>query len=98
MKKIWTLIKSKKPDYSGVSSLKQDGRLITDSKQKSNSLNDQFQSVFSEPVHITSSEIIHNNYMHYPRSKREVPRGVRNSKVRRQDKFRRDWSRHKNTC
>ena len=25
---------------------------------------------------------------------REVPRGVRNSKVRRQDKFRRDWSRH----
>ena len=30
-------------------------------------------------------------------SKREVPRGVRNSKVRRQDKFRRDWSRHKNT-
>ena len=31
-------------------------------------------------------------------SKREVPRGVRNSKVRRQDKFRRDWSRHKNTC
>ena len=31
-------------------------------------------------------------------SKREVPRGVRNSKVRRQDKFRRDWSRHQNTC
>ena len=28
------------------------------------------------------------------RSKREVPRGVRNSKVRRQDKYRRDWSRH----
>ena len=27
-------------------------------------------------------------------SKREVPRDVRNSKVRRQDKFRRDWSRH----
>ena len=28
-------------------------------------------------------------------SKREVPRAVRNSKVRRQDKFRRDWSRIK---
>ena len=28
------------------------------------------------------------------KGKREVPRGVRNSKVRRQDKFRRDWSRH----
>ena len=31
-------------------------------------------------------------------SKIEVPRDVRNSKVRRQDKFRRDWSQHKNTC
>ena len=28
------------------------------------------------------------------KNKREVPRDVRNSKVRRQDKFRRDWSRH----
>ena len=27
-------------------------------------------------------------------SKREVPKDVRNSKVRKQDKFRRDWSRH----
>ena len=27
-------------------------------------------------------------------SKREVPRGVRNSKDRRQVKFRGDWSRH----
>ena len=30
----------------------------------------------------------------YLESKREVPRDVRNSKVRRQDKFMRDWSRH----
>ena len=30
--------------------------------------------------------------------KREVLRDVRNSKVRRQDKFRTDWSRHQNTC
>ena len=28
------------------------------------------------------------------RDKREVPRSVRNSKVRRQDKFRKNWSRH----
>ena len=28
------------------------------------------------------------------KSKREVPKDVRNSKVRKQDKFRRDWSRH----
>ena len=31
-------------------------------------------------------------------SKTEVPRGVLNSKVRKQDKFRRDWSHHLNTC
>ena len=39
----------------------------------------------------TIHTILHKN-MHL--SKREVPRGVRNSKVRRQDKYRRDWSRH----
>ena len=32
------------------------------------------------------------------KAKTEVPRDVRNSKVRRQDKFRRDWSQHLNTC
>ena len=32
------------------------------------------------------------------KSKTEVPRDVRNSKVRTQDKFRRNWSRHYNTC
>ena len=31
---------------------------------------------------------------YYVKGKREVPRGVRNSKDRRQDKFRRNWSRH----
>ena len=34
------------------------------------------------------------DFMSDLQSKREVPRGVRNSKVRRQDKLRRDWSRH----
>ena len=32
--------------------------------------------------------------LHLLKGKREVPRDIRNSKVRRQDKFRRDWSRH----
>ena len=70
MKKFWSYIKSKKSDYSGVSSLKQDGRLISDPKQKSDSLNHQFQSVFSEAINITPSEFIEDNYMqdtrHYP--------------------------------
>ena len=32
------------------------------------------------------------------RSKTEVQRDIQNSKVRKQDKFRRDWSQHQNTC
>ena len=39
-----------------------------------------------------------SNYIQINERKREVPRDVRNSKVRKQDKVRRDWSRHKNTC
>ena len=63
MKKFWTYIKSKKTDYNGVSSLKQEGKLITEPRQKSNSLNKQFQSVFSEPVSITSHQFQNNKYM-----------------------------------
>ena len=63
MKKFWTYIKSKKTDYYGVSSLKQEGKLITEPRQKSNSLNKQFQSVFSEPVNITSHQFENNKYM-----------------------------------
>ena len=36
--------------------------------------------------------------MKFLSAKTEVPRDVRNSKVRRQDKFKRDWSQHYNTC
>ena len=32
------------------------------------------------------------------KAKTEEPRDVRNSKVREQDRFRKDWSQHKNTC
>ena len=31
-------------------------------------------------------------------SKAEVPRDFRNSKVQKQDKLKRDWFQHKNTC
>ena len=39
-------------------------------------------------------EIFKEHFHRHTKHKREVPRGVQNSKVRRQDKFRRDWSRH----
>lgn len=46
MKKCWTYIKHKKNDHQGISSLKQDGKLITDTIPKANVMNDQFKSVF----------------------------------------------------
>ena len=39
MKRFWSYIKSKKTDYNSITSLKQDGKLITDTKQKTSVLN-----------------------------------------------------------
>ena len=63
MKRFWSYIKHKKTDFSGVSSLKQDGRLITDPKQKANVLNSQFQSVFSDPFDISPEKFCQESYM-----------------------------------
>ena len=45
---FWSYIKSLKQDYSGVSSLKHDGKLVSDSIGKAEVLNTQFQSVFTQ--------------------------------------------------
>lgn len=63
MNKFWSYIKSKKTDYVGVGSLKQDGKLITEPIHKSNALNRQFQSVFSQPSNISQTEFQNKNYM-----------------------------------
>ena len=47
-KRFWSFIKSLKQDYSGVSSLKHNGKLVTDSIGKAEVLNTQFQSVFTQ--------------------------------------------------
>jgi hypothetical protein len=47
MKMCWTYIKHKQTYHQGISSLKQDGKLITDPIPKANVVNDQFKSVFS---------------------------------------------------
>ena len=54
--KFWTYIKHKKTDHQGISSLKQDGKLITDPIPKANVMNDQFKSVFSNIDKITENE------------------------------------------
>jgi len=46
MKRFYKFIKHKKMDHHGVSSLKVDGKLITDPKMKAEALNKQFKSVF----------------------------------------------------
>jgi hypothetical protein len=56
MKKFWTYIKHQKTYHQGISSLKQDGKLITDPIPKTNVMNGQFKSVFSNSDTITESE------------------------------------------
>jgi hypothetical protein len=48
MKKFWTYIKHKRKDNIGISSLMMDGKLLCDPASKSNILNRQFKSAFSE--------------------------------------------------
>jgi hypothetical protein len=48
MKRFWTFVKHRRSDFSNISPLKVAGRLITDSKQKAEALNNQFQSVFTK--------------------------------------------------
>ena len=47
MKIFWKFIKHQKTDYTGITSLKVNGKLTTDSKQKANALNSHFHSVFT---------------------------------------------------
>jgi hypothetical protein len=45
-KKLYSFIKSKKCDGSGVAPLKKDGKTYTDASEKAELLNEQFSSVF----------------------------------------------------
>lgn len=55
-KKFWSYIKSKRTDYVGIPSLKQNGKLLHDPVAKAEALNDQFQSVFSTSDKITPEQ------------------------------------------
>ena len=57
MNKFWSYIKSKKTDYNSITSLKQEGKLITETKLKASVLNQQFQSVFSEPNTVSTQKL-----------------------------------------
>jgi hypothetical protein len=55
-KNLAMLKHSHKTDHQGISSLKQDGKLITDPIPKANVMNDQFKSVFSNVDKINELE------------------------------------------
>ena len=46
-KKFWRFIKARKQDNTGISTLRENGRIITDSQEKAEVLNNQFTSVFT---------------------------------------------------
>jgi hypothetical protein len=63
MKKFWTYIKHKRKDLVGISALKMDGKLYCDPVTKSNILNCQFKSAFSEKTSYTTEEFLNSNCM-----------------------------------
>ena len=56
------MVKRSKKDSSGVGPLKVDGKLIYDSKEKANVLNDQFKSVFNEKITNDSPDMGHSPF------------------------------------
>ena len=56
-KRFWQYIKAKRKDSSGIPILKSDGKEITDSKQKADILNKQYNRIFTDknPTYITNS-------------------------------------------
>ena len=56
MKKFWTFIKHRRSDGSSIPPLKSDGILHSDSTEKANILNGQFQQAFSHKHDITEAE------------------------------------------
>ena len=58
-----TYIKHKRNDKSGISQLKQNGKLETESQRQVDILNDQFKSVVSNSCPVTEREFDQNGYM-----------------------------------
>ena len=59
-KRFWTYVKHKKNGKTGVSSLKQDGKLYSHPVDKAELLNKQFQSVFSSSEEVSREDFSQN--------------------------------------
>ena len=62
-KRFWTYVKHKKNGKTGVSSLKQDGKLYSHPVDKAELLNKQFQSVFSSSEEVSREDFSRNYKM-----------------------------------
>jgi hypothetical protein len=62
-KRFWSYIKYKKTDHAGIPSLKMNGKLLKEPKQKADALNSQFHSVFSDSFNITYGDFQKDSYM-----------------------------------
>ncbi|KAK3095451.1 hypothetical protein FSP39_014814 [Pinctada imbricata] len=63
-KNLYTYIKSRRTENTGISPLKNDGILVTDTTEKANILNHQFQSVFT---HETDTDIPNKGTSPHPK-------------------------------
>jgi hypothetical protein len=63
MKKFWTYIKHQRKDNSGAPSLKLNGKLYCNPTTKSNILNQQFKSAFSQRTTFTSNDFADSHRM-----------------------------------
>ena len=61
-KNLWSYIKSKQIDHTGVPPLFHNGRTITDSKEKANTLINHFSSVFTDEDVYTVPTLNNNSY------------------------------------
>ena len=66
LKRFWGFIKRVKKDYESVSSLKNDGKIITEAEEKANLLNRQFESVFTKENPIPTQLLSDSKYSQMP--------------------------------
>ena len=73
LKRFWTYVKHQRSSSCGVSPLRNDGKLVTDSKQKAEILNNQFFKAFSDGATFSAEEFMENCNMNTKRNANIMP-------------------------
>ena len=72
-KKLYTFIKHKKTNSTGIKTLKKIGSTVTDSEQKADLLNNHFYSVFSEQIPMKLSALCKYFTNLFPNQENDMP-------------------------